>query len=64
MVEGGQHCVMTNERAVADGDTALILETAAAVDKNIFSHCNVLATVCIKGRKQAKGSVHRLAGQF
>ena len=59
MVEGGQHCVMTDERAVTDGDTALILETAAAVDKNIFSHRNVLTAVCVKGWEQAEGRVRQ-----
>lgn len=32
---------MTDERAVTDGDTALVLETAAAVDKKIFPHRNI-----------------------
>ena len=63
-IRGSRRVTLTDERAVADGDAALVLETAAAVDKNIFPHGNVLAAVGIKGRKQAKGSVHRLAGQF
>ena len=63
VIEGGQHCVMADERAVADSNAALILETAATVDKDVFPYRNIFSAVGIKRRKQAKGSVHRFTGE-
>ena len=61
MVERGQHHIVADEGAVADVNAALILELAAHIEKDVLPDVDVFPAVGIKGRKQAKALVHRLA---
>ena len=64
VIDGGQYHPMANQRAVADEDTALVLEVAAAVDENVFANMGIAAKIGVKRRQQAKTLVNFLPGQL
>ena len=54
VINGSQHHVGADQRAVSNIDPSLILKVAAAVDKYLFPHENILSTVCIERREHGK----------
>ena len=51
MIQRSEHCIMSNQRTIADIDSALILKLTSGIDKYTFSKMDVFSAVCIKRRK-------------
>ena len=64
VIQGGQHHVMSDEDAVADGNAPLVLEPTAGVEKDLFPKGDILPAVCGKGGKQGEAFVHRFADEL
>ena len=58
VVDGGQGHPVPDERPVTDADPALILETAAGIDKDTAADAYIFAEVGIKRREQTKRLIH------
>lgn len=54
MIEGCKHNIVAYLTAVSDGYASMILKMAAGIDKDFFTHSDILAVISIKWRKDAK----------
>ena len=52
VIHCSQHNIVTDQRAVADGNSALILKMAAGVDEHIFADGDIFTKVRVEWRKQ------------
>lgn len=50
--------------AVINGNSSVILKTAALIDKHVRSHSNIFAEIRCKWRKQAECFIHVLSDQL
>src|SRR5699024_5990412 len=64
MVQCCQNHVMSQQSTIADGDAALILHSASAVEKYVFPNGQILPTVCIERRKDCKIFPNGFSCQF
>jgi hypothetical protein len=59
MIQRCQHHVVADEAPFSDGDSALVLEVTAGIDKHIILHHDVLSRIRVKRREQGKGPINR-----
>ena len=64
MVDGSQHDIVTNECAIVNGDSALVLELAAHVDEHPLTNNGVLTTVSMKRREHPNRLRHLSSPQL
>ena len=64
MIERDKHDIVADERAIANGDAALILKFAACVDEDVFPDGDVFSAVGIKRRETRKGLIDGLSKEF
>ena len=64
MIQGRQYHMMADQGTVTDGDSTLILKTAAGIDENVFAEVDISPEIGIKRRKHGKGWIDFFPGQL
>ena len=64
MIQRGKNNTMSDQRAIINKDTSLILKLTICVNEDVVSDGDILSEIRIERRKQSERLSHRFSNQF